>query len=191
VPELAALRVSSARVFWSTAVPFGVAMCVFRLGHFPMLYAVGMGIVMGSLFGGVSLWMQRGAERRLEAQGIDPGDLAPVQERSEEINGDLALVYEASRRALLNLHKLRIVKEDPVTGKLDAKTGAGWYSWGESVSVRVTGDGPQTTVHICSKPRLSTAVVDNGKSVENVALFFQRLRSELAAPAPNNRSRGP
>ena len=81
-----------------------------------MLYAVGMGIVMGSLFGGVSLWMQRGAERRLEAQGIDPGDLAPVQERSEEINGDLALVYEASRRALLNLHKLRIVKESLAAG---------------------------------------------------------------------------
>jgi hypothetical protein len=184
-------RVSRARVFWGTAIPFGVAMGVIRLGHFSTLYSVGTGVVMGSIFGGISVWRQSRTERRLEAQGIDPGDLEPVRERSEEVDGDLTSVYEASRRALLKLQKLRLVKDDAVTGELDAKTAATWNSWGELISVRVTGNGPHTTVHISSRPRLSTTVVDGGKSVENVALFFQYLHSDLTAPAPNNRSRGP
>ena len=184
-------RASSTRVFWATAVPFGVAMAVFRMGHMPTAYAVGIGVVLGSLFGGASVWMQKRAELRLKTQGIDPGDLAPVQERSEEIAGDLASVYQASRNALLKLRKLRLVKEDPVTGQLDAKTGSTLWSWGETISVRVTGDGSATTVHISSRPRLSTTVADSGKAVENVGLFFQHLHSELGAPAPNNRWRGP
>jgi hypothetical protein len=184
-------QVSSARLFLATAVPFAVAMVVFRIGHMPIAYAVSVGVVLGSLFGGASVWMQKRAEHRLEAQGIDPGDLAPVQERSEEIPGDLASVYQASRNALLKLRKLRLVKDDPVTGQLDAKTGSTFWSWGETISVRVTGDGPDTTVHISSRPRLSTTVTDSGKAVENVGLFFRYLHSELGAPAPNNRWRGP
>jgi hypothetical protein len=184
-------RVSSARVFLATAVPLGVAMAVFRLGHMPTGYAVSIGVILGALFGGASVWMQKRAEHRLEAQGIDPGDLAPVQERSEEIPADLASVYQASRNALLKLRKLRLVKDDPVTGQLEAKTGTTFWSWGETISVQVTGDGPDTTVRISSRPRLSTTVTDSGKAAENVGLFFQHLRSELGAPSPNNRWRGP
>ena len=78
-----------------------------------------------------------------------------------------------------------------MTGQLDAKTGTTFWSWREAISVRVTGDGPDTTVHISSRPRLSTTVTNNGKAAENVRLFFQYLRSELGTPAPNNRWRGP
>jgi len=184
-------RVSGARVFLGTAVPFGVAMCVARVGHYPLAYSIGTGLVMGSIFGGLMLWLQRRAESRLEAEGLDPGDLEPMQERSEEIRADLASVYQASRGALLKLRKLRLVKDDPVTGQLDAKTGSTFWSWGEIISVRVTGDGPDTTVHISSRPKLITTTVDHGKSAENVGLFFKYLHSELGAPAPNNRWRGP
>jgi hypothetical protein len=184
-------RASNARVFWSTAVPFGLAMAIPRFGHFPILYSVAIATVTGALFGGAMVWMQQRAERRLQDQGIDPSDLSPVQERSEEIDGDLESVYSASRRALQALRKVRLVKDNPVTGELDAKTGMTFNSFGESISVRITGDGPQTTVHISSRPRLSTTTVDGGKAAENIGLFFQHLHSELGAPAPNNRWRGP
>jgi hypothetical protein len=183
-------RVSAtARAFWGTAVPFGVLVTLFSLERFAAPSAIGLGVVAGALLGGIFVWIQKRTERRLEARGIDPGDLGPVQERSEEIDRDLASVYEAARRALMTFPNMKLLKENAITGELDGRTRPTLKSWGESISVRVTGDGPQTTVHISSRPRLSTTVVDNGKALETVALFFERLRAQLAAPSPDDRLR--
>lgn len=181
------LRISAtARAFWGTGVPFGILVALFALEWFPALLAVGLGVVAGALLGGIFVWIQKRSGRRLKSRGIDPGDLAPVQERSEEIDRDLEPVYEAARRALMTFPDMTLVKDNAITGELDGRMGSN-RSWGESISVRVTGDGPQTTVHISSRPRLRVTLVDGGKAVEIVALFFERLRSQLAAAAPDNR----
>jgi len=185
-------RVSATtRAFWGTAVPFGIFVALFALERFEALSAVGLGLLAGALLGGIFVWIQKRSERRLEARGIDPGDLASgrSQERSEEIDRDLASVYEAARRALLSFPNMRLLKENAITGELDGRTGPTLKGWGESISVRVTGDGPWTTVHISSRPRLSTTVVDSGKAAETVALFFERLRAQLAAPSSDDRVR--
>jgi hypothetical protein len=180
---------SSARVFFGMAVPFGVTAWVSHVGY-STPYKVGVSLLMGVLAGGIALWMQRRTERRLAAQGIDPGDLAPEQARSEEINADLSSVYEASRRAVLKLKKSRITRENSVTGEIDAKTGLTFRSVGETISVRITGDGPRTTVRASSKPLLPTIVMDDGKGVENVTLFFRSLHADVDDPAPNHRWSG-
>ena len=183
------LRISTtARAFWVTGVPFGVLVALFALERFPLLPAIGSGLLAGGLLGGIFVWIQQRSGRRLRARGIDPGDLAPVQERSEEIDQDLESVYQAARRALMSFPNMKLVKDNALTGELDGRTGStAFTNWGELISVRVTGDGPQTTVHISSRPRLSTTVVDGGKGVETVALFFERLRSQLTAQSSDDR----
>ena len=184
-------RLFRVKVFLGTAIPFGIAIAIPRVGRLSLPYVVGIGVITGALFGGVMVWWTSRSVRRLTAEGIDPGTMDPAQERSIEVVGDLATVYQSCRCALLKLKKLKLVKENPVTGELDAKTGVSWQSFGEVISVRITGDGPNATVHISSKPRLSTSTVDLGKGVENVALFVRYLLSEVPAAAPNNRWRGP
>lgn len=161
-----------------------------RLGHFHLPYVVGIGVVMGSLFGGAMAWTASRSARRLKAQGIDPGNMEPDQDRSVEVVGTLATVHEASRRALLTLNKLKLLKDDSLTGQLDARTGGSWRSFGENITVRITGDGPNATVHISTRPRLSTTTTDGGKGVENVGLFVRSLLSQVPQAAPNNRSSG-
>jgi len=183
---------SSLKVFFATGVPFGVAMMVPGYGRLPLLYTVTKGIVMGAICGAMMVWLRGRAERRLKEQGIEPGTADPVQEASVEVAGSLSVVYEASKRALLSLRKARLTRDEPITGELEGRTGVTWRSFGELISVRITGDGPDATVHVTSKPRLSTVTTDlSGKNTENVALFLRHLSSELPAATPNNRWRGP
>jgi hypothetical protein len=183
---------SRAKVFWGTAIPFGIAMAIPRFGHFSAIYTLGTGVILGALFGASMVWLNDRGVRRLTAQGIDPGNMEPSQEKSVEVVGGVAAVHDACRRALLKLRKVRLTRDNPVTGELDAKTGFTWESFGESISVRIAGDGPNATVHVTSRPRLSTVTSDiYGKNVENVALFLRHLFSEIPEVAPNNRWRGP
>lgn len=148
-------------------------------------------VISGLLFGGFVLWNSDRHMRRLTAEGVDPGNMEPIQSSSIEVKGDLASVYEACRRSLMKLKKLRITSENPTTGQLSAKVGCTWRSFGETISVSITGDGPDATVHIESKPRLSTTQADWGKGVENVALFKRYLVAELAPAATSNRREQP
>jgi len=173
------LAPSRLKIFLATAVPFGVAMMVPGFGRLPLLYTV------TKESPGRDLWRHedlapRRAERRLKTQGIEPGTADPVQEASVEVVGGLSEVYEASKRALLSLRKARLTRDEPITGKLQGRTGVTWSSFGELITVQITGDGPDATVHVVSKPRLSTVRTDlSGKNTENVALFLRHLCSEL------------
>jgi len=183
---------SHLKVFLATGVPFGVAMMVPGFGRFPIIYTVSKGIVLGAVCGGMMVFLRMWAEQRLKRQGIEPGTAEPVQEASVEVVGELSDVYDACKRALLSLRKARLIRDEPITGVLEGRIGTTWWSFGERVSVEVTGDGPDATVHIVSKPRLSIVTTDlNGKNTENVALFLRHLSSELPAAAPNDRSGGP
>jgi hypothetical protein len=183
---------SRLKVFLATAVPFGAAMMVPGYGRFPLVYTVTKGIILGAIFGGMMAWFRARAERRLKALGVDPATAEPVQEASVEVVGGLSEVYEASKRALLSLRKARLTRDEPITGELEGRTGVTGWSFGELITVQITGDGPDATVHVVSKPRLSTVTTDlSGKNAENVALILRHLCSELPAAAPNNRWRGP
>jgi hypothetical protein len=182
---------STLKVFFATAIPFGAAMALPRLGHFHLPYVIGMGVVMGSLFGGAMAWSASRSARRLKAEGIDPGNMEPAQDRSVEVVGSLTTVHEASRQALLTLKKLKIVKDNSQTGELDARTGVSWRSHGENITVRITGDGPHATVHISTRPRLSTTTTDGGKGAENVGLFVRSLLLQVPEAAPNPRLERP
>ena len=134
------------------------------------------------------LWLHDRAVRRLTKQGIESGDMAPIQERSVEVVGDFETIRAACRRALLQLPKSKLISDDPITGDLEATTGMTWNSFAAKVLVRIAGDGDCATVHVTSSPRLSTATVDTGgKSTENVALFLRLLLSEVPKAAPNKR----
>jgi hypothetical protein len=178
---------SRSRLFWGSALSIALATGIPRLQHSRPVIVLITSVIGGLLFGRFILWMTDRNMRHLTDQGIDPGDMQPTQSGSIEVEGDLASVYTACRRSLLRLRKLEVTNENPITGELSAKTGCTWRSFGEKISVSITGDGPNATVHIESKPRLSTTQADYGKGVENVALFTRYLLSDLGETTPNNR----
>lgn len=60
--------------------------------------------------------------------------------------------------------------------------GMSWASYGEKITVTLTGTAGGTQVHILSECGMPTQIVDYGKNASNVRAIFQYLEKGLPAP---------
>jgi hypothetical protein len=158
-------------------------MAVPRLFHGQYALAGIFAVVGGAISGALFAWMNSLAERRLARQGITPTNTDPIQVRELEIKCPADAAFDLSIRALQGIPKLRVVRQDSTSHEIDAKVGVTFWSFGESVTVRLEALGRNSTrVIIRSQPRLSTTTVDWGKAAQNVELFVRSL-GELAGDA--------
>lgn len=138
------------------------------------LVAVGLGF--GAL---ISLFSMLG-QRKLARQGIDTGDMGPIQERQVTVNASPTEAFVLCKRALLTAPKIEIEQEDASTGEIRATTGMTLRSFGENLTVRITrltDDSSQIIVR--SEPSLKTTKLDYGKAVENVETFLRNLNRTI------------
>ena len=62
----------------------------------------------------------------------------------------------------------RIVRDDPVAGRIDAKIGMSFTSWGENLMAQITGDEHRAEIQVTSSSSLPTTLFDFGKNKKNV-----------------------
>jgi hypothetical protein len=74
----------------------------------------------------------------------------------------------------------KIRQADPATGRLEARAGFSFWSYGENISVQA-GDG---TVDVRSECLFPTQLVDWGKNKRNVNRFFGNLAALLPQGQP-------
>lgn len=134
------------------------------------------GLISGIIFGAAMVLFTRRGLQVLERQGIDAGDLKPIQEREIGLHVEAREAFELSRKALLAIPTLRIEREDSNSGEIHARTRSTMRSFGEHVTVRIRSF-PWGEAQVCvrSEPRVQSTVVDFGKGVENVELFAREL----------------
>ena len=65
---------------------------------------------------------------------------------------------------------------DDAAGRYRARTQWSWKSWGEEVSVQLSGSGDAVAAVVASRPVVRTTVVDYGKGRSNVAAVADALR---------------
>ena len=86
-------------------------------------------------------------------------------------------VRTASREALTRLHRASILVEDE--GRVMAKTGLSFRSYGEFVQVEIQ---PDQWVVIRSTPIVGTTLIDHGKNRDNVRRIAQALHAADLTP---------
>ena len=80
--------------------------------------------------------------------------------------------------SLSSIRKCKIRNREFSQGKIVAKVGLTWKSWEDVVSVDVSKmDDDRTQVEVSSRPALRTALVDNGKNLENVQKIAKFLNA--------------
>lgn len=62
----------------------------------------------------------------------------------------------------------RITREDPAAGRIDAKIGMSFISWGENLMAEITGDEHQAEIQVTSSSSWPMTLFDYGKNKQNV-----------------------
>ena len=84
-------------------------------------------------------------------------------------------LHDRITAALLGL-PAEIREADGQAGRYRARTRWSWKSFGEEVSVQLTGDPSAPQAVVSSRPVVPTTVVDYGKGRSNVAAVSEALR---------------
>jgi hypothetical protein len=117
--------------------------------------------------------MTKRDQRARAAAGLEPKSPGePIEvERILEVNLPAATAFNRALEGIHLLRKSRVSVAEQETGRIDARIGTTWKSFGERVSVEVLPTGATTSrVLIRSKPRLSITIVDYGKNDQNVGV---------------------
>ncbi|WP_409329161.1 hypothetical protein [Trujillonella humicola] len=140
------------------------------------------GVVGGALAGGVFALLT-GTTDLLADREARPGERhGPRQAASVQVRGGPDLPDRVA--AALSALPAQIQAVDPAGGRFTARTGWTWRSFGEEVSVQLTGDPHSPTAHVTSRPVVPTTVLDYGKGRQNVHRVLAALEEHPDAGRP-------
>ena len=161
-------------IFAGTGLPFG------------LLTGVAVGLVAGSAAVGVAVGLGAGVffggVMALVLGSVDAiSDRAPQDARPgprQDLTVPLPAGVGPSDRIVAALRGLpaEIHEADATAGRYRARTRWSWKSFGEEVSVQLSGDPSAPLAVISSRPVVPTTVVDYGKGRSNVAAVADALR---------------
>ena len=162
-------------VFVATGVPFGVISGVvagFVMGSVTAGLAAGVG---SGLFFGAFMALVLGSIDAVTDRAPQTARRGPRQELRVTVRGgpDLQDRIVAALGAL----PANIREVDVAAGRYRVRTATTWKSFGEEVSVQLTGDPAAPEAVVSSRPVIATTVVDYGKGRSNVAAVSEALRA--------------
>ncbi len=166
------------KLFLATGVPFGILTGQIYLLLFSPSTGLIAGLLAGILFGGfMSLilgTLHTWSVKRLPFKSKDVMDIHQV--RSVEMKLPYDKVFDLCMESLRLIRKCKIVEENRSQGKIVARTGISWKSWGEIIAFDIHKTNDVIQVEISSRSVVHTTLVDYGKNLENVEKIVSFLK---------------
>lgn len=138
--------------------------------------SVSVGLVVGLAaagFGGGVFALVIGTLEQVFNRG--PGRRGPKQDAAVPVRGGPDLARRI-QDALLGLHA-DLEAADIPAGRYAARTPTTWRSFGEHVTVQLTGDPAAPTAHLASRPVIPTTLFDYGRGRRIITHLTEALRS--------------
>jgi hypothetical protein len=166
------------KLFLATGVPYGILTGLIYLLLFGPLTGLIAGLFAGILFGGfMSLILgslHTWSVKRLPFKSREVMDVHHVQ--SIEMKLPYDKVFDLCIESLRLIRKCKIVEENRSQGKIIARTGTTWKSWGEVITFDIRKMNDVIQVKVSSRPAVRTTLVDYGKNLENVEKIVSFLK---------------
>ncbi|MCP4269696.1 MAG: hypothetical protein GY777_29680 [Candidatus Brocadiaceae bacterium] len=170
------------KIFLSTGVLFGLFTGIF----YSVQYGVTKGIILGisgGLFFGFFMSLILGTMHKVfskRVQSEDAKDRENVHQiRKIKISFSFDSAFDACIKSIDKIKKSKILEESRSNGKIDAKVGMTWKTFGDRIKFIVTRiDENNTEIEVSSRPAIRTTLVDYGKNLENVQIIEDFIKKQ-------------
>lgn len=139
------------------------------------------GVVTGTFFGGLmslTLGLLHSWSIKRMSSGISEKTEGVHHVRNVELRLPYDKAYDLCIESISMIKKCRIKNEDRSQGKIDAKAGMTWKTWGDVISFDVRKiNNDRIHVEISSRPAVRTTLIDYGKNLENVETLVEYMNT--------------
>lgn len=102
----------------------------------------------------------------------------PEQSCEFEVSGSVSAVMELLVKSLSELRFVHNISVNETDGVISARTRGSFVSFGEQISIKVTGVGKdQVSIKLSSAPAIRFTVLDYGKNHRNIEAIRRMMRS--------------
>ena len=168
------------KIFLATGIPFGIVTGIFYGFQFGFFSSLVGGLIGAIIFGGLmSLvlgFLHRWSVKQIASDKSEAA-MGIYQVRNIELWLPYNRAFTLCIRSLDSIKKCKIHREDRSLGKIAAKTGMTWKTFGDVISFEVFSiDDDRTHIKILSRPLVRTTLVDYGKNLENVETIVRIIK---------------
>jgi hypothetical protein len=149
----------------------------FLVGIFFALFCgVSMGIAGGlitALITGTVLFLIMGPlhemfVKKIAGDGFE-GSTGVYHVREIEMPWSFDESFDLCVRSLYVISRSRVIETDHSGGRILARTGINWKTWGDTISFEVSASRKRSSkIRVSSRPTAMTTIVDFGKNLQNV-----------------------
>ena len=170
-----------------SGVCFGLIMGLYLSLSYGIYMGMAVGIVTGVIFGFLlssALFLMQVISVKMMPYGLSEKTLGVYQVRTLEMNIPYEEAFILCAASLGAVKGAKIRSEDPADGRIDAKTGINWKTFGDDISIDVLRTEAGQRIRVVSRPTLMTTIVDYGQNLDNVEKITAYLKAHGAtAPA--------
>ena len=168
------------KLFLAMGIPFGIVMGIFYSFQYGFSVGLVAGLFAGILFG-CFMSLILGFLHIRSVKQIPSGKPEEAMDvhhlRSIELQFPYDKAFNLCIESLSLIKKCKIQKENRSQGKIIAKAGMTWKTWGDVISFDMRKiDNNRTQVTVSSRPIVRTTLVDCGKNLKNVEKIIRFLK---------------
>ncbi len=174
------------KIFLTSGIPLGVLTGTFYSIRYGLKMGLISGLIAGLIFGFITFiilgFLHSRAVKKIvhETSGNAMG-IHHVR------NIELQLPYHESFNLCVEslglIRNSKIIEENRSQGKIIAKAGINWKTWGDTISFDITRmNNGHINVKVSSSPTARTTIVDYGKNLKNVETIISFLKKQGTGP---------
>jgi len=172
------------KIFMASGIPAGSGMAIFYSPFYGFSVGLISGLISGAFFGILMVFILgflHGRAVKKVAHGNAEVSTGTHHVRETELPLPYERAFDLCIASLGSLGRCRVYEEDRIRGKILARTGINWKTWGDTVCFEINRiDGGSTRVKVSSRPAARMTLVDFGKNLDNVQRIISFLEKHLA-----------
>ncbi len=167
------------KIFFAGGIPFGIFTAVLYSSLNGINVGLPVGLISGLIFGFLMFiifgYLHSRAVEKIAGDSSEES-MGTCHVRNTELQLPYDRTFDLCIESLNLIRRCRVHEEERSQGKIIARSSINWKTWGDTISLNITGiSNENTAVKVSSRPTSWSTLVDYGKNLENVKTIISFL----------------